>query len=510
MKKISSLILMMALSVGCAFATTSDIVWKNDLKDKFLNNEAIILEINIRSFNSKDIDGNGFINEKIGETKGNFINAIDRLDEIKSLGINTIHILPITQTGKFKAFGTAGSLYSIAKFDKISEDLYDKNSNLTLEEQAKLFITEAHKRDIRVIIDVPACASYDLYLERPDLFVKTTTEDAVIPADWNDVRLLDSGTEDSINPTVLTLYSDFVKYIMKLGADGIRVDVAHSKPANFWKLLIDYTHEKDSQFLWLAESSDSWHEAVSPSAVFTNYDALLNAGFDGYYGSFFNLKNWKTSNELNKQFTFTFNDLKKFKDKKAVIGSFTTHDEVSPILLKGEKLSEMMIWLNATLPVNSYFVDGFQTGDDYYYKDGNKLAEVSNTDDDMYFIHNGQIDIFNYSRKPGGKNTNLKDNFLLGNDVKKGLIPVLNSGNYTPLKTNNTSVFAYSFSTSNRKVITIGNLDFTEPVKAVVKVSGLNKKQQILPLKILTMPKVHKNKLSLNLDAGEIVVLVIK
>lgn len=48
-----------------------------------MNNESVIMEINIRSFNSQDIDGDGFIREDIGEVRGNFINAIDRLDELK-------------------------------------------------------------------------------------------------------------------------------------------------------------------------------------------------------------------------------------------------------------------------------------------------------------------------------------------------------------------------------------------------------------------------------------------
>ena len=42
------------------------------------------MEINIRSFNSQDIDGDGFIQEDIGEEKGTFINAIERLDELKT------------------------------------------------------------------------------------------------------------------------------------------------------------------------------------------------------------------------------------------------------------------------------------------------------------------------------------------------------------------------------------------------------------------------------------------
>lgn len=125
----------------------------------------------------------------------------------------------------------------------------------------------------------------------------------------------------------------------------------------------------------------------------------------------------------------------KIQREKSAIGAFTTHDEVSPILLKGPQMSDMIIWLNATLPIDSYFVDGFQTGDDYNYKMGNKLAPSTNTDDDTYFTHRGKIDIFNYSRKPGGNNQNIHNDFLLGNNVKSTLVPVLNEGTFTPLKT---------------------------------------------------------------------------
>ena len=502
--------LVCALGCTCLSVLAIEDTWQNDLRSKFLNNDARIMEINIRSFNSQDIDGDGFIRENVGEVRGTFLNAIDRLDELKTLGINTLHVLPVTPTGKLKALGTAGSLYAASGFDSVSDYLIDKNSSLTPDEQAKKFIDEAHKRNIRVIFDVPACASYDLYLQRPDLFVAGASGEPVVPADWTDVRLLSAGSEDKIDANVFNLYKDFVKFAINLGVDGIRADVAHSKTAAFWKELIDYSRDIDPEFLWLAESSDSWHDAVSPSAVFTSYNKLLDAGFDGYYGSFFNLKDWKTSKELYNQFNFTFSDLKKYKDAKSVIGSFTTHDEVSPVLLKGAQLSDMIIWLNATLPVNSYFVDGFQTGDDYIYANGNKLAPESNTDDDMYFMHRGKIDIFNLSRKPGGDNSTLRNDFLLGNNVKQSVLPVLNEGAFTPLKTNHQNVFAYMYANNIKKVITIGNLDFDNSQKTTVKIPKFNPKtQNLLPIKISTMPDVKKGKVSLTLMPGEIVVLII-
>ena len=215
----------------CPAAFSSD--WQNNLRTKFLNNETVILAVNIRSFNSQDFNGDGFIQENSGEKRGTFLNAINRLDELKNLGVNTLHVLPITPTGKLKALGTAGSLYSASDFASLNPDMYDENSDLTIEQQAKKFVDEAHLRGISVIADLPACASYDLFLQRPDLFVKGVSGEPVIPADWTDVRLLNPGSKDKIDINVFGTYKDFVKMVMKLGFDGIRADVATSKTELF-------------------------------------------------------------------------------------------------------------------------------------------------------------------------------------------------------------------------------------------------------------------------------------
>ena len=241
--------------------------------------------------------------------------------------------MPITPVGKTKALGTAGSLYAASSFNTLNPQLASKQSALSVNEQARKFIAEAHKKHIRVIIDLPSCGSYDLYMQRPELFVKDKSGQPVVPADWTDVRLLNAGTETSVNKDVYDLYKGFVDMVINLGADGIRADVATSKPAKFWKDLIDYSRSKDHQFLWLAEASESWNDKVSEYAVFTPYDKLLEAGFDGYYGSFFNLKNYKTGRELINQIITTRANLTKYQEPKAVIGSFTTHDEMSPILI---------------------------------------------------------------------------------------------------------------------------------------------------------------------------------
>jgi hypothetical protein len=144
--------------------------YKNNLKDLFAGNSAKILAIIPRTFNAKDLDGNGYINGK--EQHGTFLNAIERLDEVKADGFNTLHLLPIHPPGRQKAMGTAGSLYAPADFLKIDPTLIDKNDPRTPNEQFKTFINECHKRGIKVMIDLPSCASFDMFMREPALMAK--------------------------------------------------------------------------------------------------------------------------------------------------------------------------------------------------------------------------------------------------------------------------------------------------------------------------------------------------
>lgn len=506
--KIFLLALILTFSVS-AETFAAEQPWVNDLRKLFLSNGSIIYEINIRTFNAQDKNGNGIIEFDLGEESGNFINAIDRLDELQDSGINTIHVQPITPVGKIKALGTAGSIYAASSFDTINPQLKSSKSSLSLEAQARKFIDEAHKRKIRVIVDLPACGSYDLYLQQPELFKKDNSNQPVIPADWTDVRLLNAGTEDKINRDVYNLYKGFVDMVINLGADGIRADVAPLKPAKFWKELIAYSRKKDNQFMWLAETSDSWTEPVSKYGVYTSYNKLLDAGFDGYYGSWFNLKNWKNANEFYHHVKFNMAIREKAHGEKSVIGSFTTHDEMSPILVHGPQFSDMIVWLNATLPLNAYFVDGFPTGDNYIYFWANKKAPKTYTDDDFYFVHRGKIDIFNFSRKPGGTNPEIIKDYLLATRFKQAIAPILANGKFTVLKSSNPSVFAYAMSHGDKTVLVFGNLNFSDINESKIKVPKFNDKLMTIPIKINNIPVWEKKEFHAKFKPGEIQVLYV-
>lgn len=503
MKKLLVSLLTTLILSNCANAQMVNGIWHNDLRSQFLQNKSIIYAINIRTFNAKDTNKNEIID--INEESGNFLNAIDRLDEIQNMGINTLHLLPINPVGKLKALGTAGSVYALADFGSLNPQLKAPDSTLSVNEQAKKFISECHKRNIRVIIDLPSCGAYDLFITHPEYFVKDTSGQPIIPLDWTDIRVFNTNEED-----VYLQHKEFVDMIMTLGADGIRADVATMRPYSFWEDLIKYARSRDNEFMFLAEASNAWTEAPSQYAPFTTYDKLLQAGFDGYYGDFFNLKNWKTSKELIN--SVKFNQKIYNTQKKTVIGSFTTHDETSPILINGSEFSKMMIWLNATLPLNSYFVDGFPTGDDYDYSWANKKASQSYTDDEYYFNHKGKFDLFNFSRRPGGTDKSIYNEFVLANKFKQYYMDELSSMKFIPLKTTSKSVFAYTRSNKDFMIVVIGNLDFKTSQTVTVKLHGVNQKTKYIDLRLNRhiSPNFQQGKFTTELKAGDIQVLKIK
>lgn len=512
MKRIFNLLIAATLACSQLGANAATPAYNpNNLRTMFQNNDAVIYALNIRTFNANDKNRDEIIDLDAGEESGTFLNAINRLDELQTLGINTVHLLPITPVGKIKATGTAGSLYAMSDFATLNPQLADQKSKLPLEQQAKLFVDECHKRNIKVIVDLPSCGSYDLYIKQPDLFILDRKQQPVVPADWTDVRIFKTVNSDgTINQDLLDLHKKFVDLVVSIGADGIRADVAPMKPYEFWVKLIKYARAKDPEFLFLAEASDSWTTPVSEYATYTDYKKLLQAGFDGYYGSYFNYKTWKCAGELKKQVTLNQAISKSYPDKKSTIGSFATHDEVSPIIIGNEGLSEQIMWLDATLPLNPYYVDGFISGDTYMYGYSNKKANKSYTDDDYYYVHKGKLDIFNFSREPGGKSQNLVEKYYLTLKLRGYAHDVITKGNFKLLSTNNSKIWAYSRSYGGKTLIVILNKDKDEKQSSKIHIAGINTKQTILPVRFTNTPKVKNGEIKVDLDPADSIILFIE
>ncbi len=488
-----------------------------NLKEQFKNNDSIIYTINIRSFGAVDKNNDGIIEEEKGDIRGTFLNAKDKLEDLAREGINTIYVLPITKTGKLKALGTAGSLYAMDSFTILAPELDDKSNNLTIEQEVEQFTKKAHELNLNVIVDLPSCGSYDLSIKKPDWFLYDENNEAVIPADWTDVRLFKIYNDDNktlFEPNVKN-FKNFIDKMQSLGFDGIRADVAAIKPYAFWREIISYAKSKNNNFIFIAEATPEWNNPA-PNGVkyYTKVPELLSAGFKGYYGSGANFKNVKTKEEFDKRLKNNLNILKKNKNS-AIMSSFATHDIQSPIL-KGRNYWNMILWLNATLPVNSYFLDGFSSGDSYIYPYENLKAEKSYTDDEYYFVHSGLFDIFNFSRPAitGGKY--FKKEFIRAVAFKKEHSSLIKPKNLVILKTDNSKIFAYKLINSKKEIIVAGSLDEDNVLKTNLKSKYLNstdgKSNQALFFTINSKnkPVMQKNNISVTLEPLELAVYLIQ
>lgn len=483
-------------------------IWQNDLRNLFGNNQAVIYALNIRTFGANDLNGDEIIDINYGETRGSFLNAIDRLEELKELGINTIHMLPITKTGKLKALGTLGSLYAMDSFDKISPQLDDLDNPLDVYEEAKIFINEAHKKNFRIIIDLPSCASYDMTLEKPSLFLRNKNDQAIVPSDWTDVRLFKTLNGNKLNSELLDNYKKFIDMAKELNVDGIRADVASIKPKEFWAEIIRYAREGNPQMLFLAEASPSWNNPIKPYSGYLSVQELLAVGFDGYYGEYMNFLENKNNSDFIRQQKKEYKILKKFNKTKSTIASFATHDNLSPNINEDTSYSKMIVWLATTLETNPYYLDGFQTGDTYIYGYENKKADKTSTDDDYYFVHRGKFDIFNQSRRPGGKYPEIKEEMIKAKRFREWGSDILQNGSVKYLKTSDENILAYERKYKNTKVIVICNLNFSGNESTKLNIRGLKKSKNFTPLKEVKDLTVKNNSLIFNLDKGEVGVYI--
>lgn len=458
--------------------------YKNDLRTLFLTNSAKILAIIPRSFNAKDTNGNEYIEDN--EVHGTFLNSIERLDEVKAQGFNTLHLLPINPPGKNNAMGTAGSVYSPLDLLQIDPMLIDKNDTRSPQEQFKAFVDECHKRNIRVMVDMPSCASYDLYNNSPNLMAHERNGLAKTPQGWYDIRMFQPWEDEgkrTLNPDLLEYHRKFVDMLIDAGVDGIRADVARAKPVEFWDIIIPYSHKRDPEFAWLAESYT--YEDASPQAnmPYDRPEDSLRAGFDAYYGQYHIFHEWSKAQDLHDYVLDNLNMSYRVERGKSLLGSFATHDDISPMNHGGEVYCNLTSGLQATLPMlNPYYVDGFQSGDKYDYNYRDTYSEKTQTDNHIMEVHDGKLDIFNMARKPGGDNPAIGKFMTATFEFRDKYDDVIKRGSYIILDKKGDKldqVIAFARHRKGRTVLVIANKNVNRRNSCVVKVPTLKANQKL-------------------------------
>ena len=158
--------------------------------------------------------------------EGNFNGITARLDDLKELGINILWLMPIHPLGQLKKKGTIGSPYAV-------RDYYAINPDYGTKADFKKLIAEAHRRRMKVIIDIVANhTSWDsVMMKWPDFYEHDAKGQITYPHDWSDVAELNYG-----NPKLRQYMIDMLKYwIREFDLDGFRCDVAEEVPTDFWE-----------------------------------------------------------------------------------------------------------------------------------------------------------------------------------------------------------------------------------------------------------------------------------
>ena len=161
-------------------------------------------------------------------TEGNFNGITARLDELQDLGVTIIWLMPIHPLGQQLRKGTIGSPYAV-------RDYYAINPDYGTEADLKRLVAEAHRRGMRVIIDIVAnhTAWDSVMIEHPE-FYKQDTNGKIIPPvpEWTDVAGLNY-ENPKLREYMVRMFQHWIDPAT-FDLDGFRCDVASMVPTSFW------------------------------------------------------------------------------------------------------------------------------------------------------------------------------------------------------------------------------------------------------------------------------------
>ena len=129
---------------------------KSDLNGNW-SSKAAVYNIFVRLTSAYDHNNNGKIdlpqNDNGWSETGTFLKTIALLPYFKYLGLNTLHLLPITSIGHDGNKGRLGSPYAIKNPYEIDPNLAEKNINLGTNLQFLAFVEAAKRMGFRIILE---------------------------------------------------------------------------------------------------------------------------------------------------------------------------------------------------------------------------------------------------------------------------------------------------------------------------------------------------------------------
>jgi len=169
-----------------------------------------------------------------------------RLDELHALNVNILWLMPIHPDGQLKKKGSLGSPYAV-------RDYYAIDPALGTKDDLRRLVQEAHKRQMKVIIDIVAnhTAWDSVMMAHPEFYKKDAQGHIISPHDWTDVAWLDYS-----NPRLRQYMLDMLVYWIKdFDLDGYRCDAAGEVPTDFWEQARAALEKVKPDIMLLAEAN---------------------------------------------------------------------------------------------------------------------------------------------------------------------------------------------------------------------------------------------------------------
>lgn len=280
---------------GNKFSTTVDVEITDRVKENkkdFDWDEAVVYFMMTDRF----FDGNKSNNtasgaDTYGENPGlyhggDFAGVTAKLKYLQDLGVNTIWITPIVENIKGVAVTDEGSEavpYNAAYHGYWASDFTKLNPTLGTTEEFKTMISEAHKRGMRIMVDIVVNhAGYDTESTFADMLRDKSVSEGDIKS-WQS-GLPDFATENADVRAKLVEWQ--TAWMKDYGVDYFRVDTVKHVDSTTWAALKNSTTKENSSFKMIGEYFGAGYASNGSSLGTGQMDADLDFDFNDQATSF--------------------------------------------------------------------------------------------------------------------------------------------------------------------------------------------------------------------------------
>lgn len=274
---------------GNKFSTTVDVEITDRVKENkkdFDWDEAVVYFMMTDRF----FDGNESNNKASGEDTygdnpglyhgGDFAGVTAKLDYLQDLGVNTIWITPIVENVKGVAVTAEGKEkvpYNAAYHGYWASDFTKLNPTLGTTEEFETMISEAHKRGMRIMVDIVVNhAGYGTESKFADMLRDKSVSEGDIKS-WQD-GLPDFATENADVRAKLVEWQ--TAWMKDYGVDYFRVDTVKHVDSTTWAALKNSTTNENPSFKMIGEYFGAGYASNGSSLGTGQMDADLDFDFN--------------------------------------------------------------------------------------------------------------------------------------------------------------------------------------------------------------------------------------